>query len=271
MNVYHHIVIMSILYLSCHAVPLLPRWIDKTFPLPVEGFTWHELTEMMLSPLLLCSVFALYQHLIKARNKQPAEFWYTLPFLVISCISQQGQGIHLAANTIHSTISPGNEYNRHAGLTQRLTYFLDEYLGHHLVFTGLALIFTLLIIQDKLAQNQKQARLPISMFWHVAVFMLGVLHGVAWFMAGVEGQTVQTVSLPVSVILTVDLLLSTVRRGGDGPVTRYFQVSGLISLGLLLWWGWRFNWSWPEFRVLGLGPFSTWLVQFRALVVKSLQ
>jgi len=82
-------------------------------------------------------------------------------------------------------------------------------------------------------------------------------------MAGVEGQTVMTVSFPFSVLLSVDWLMGMVRGRREGIVTRYWQVSGVVSLGLLLWWGWRYNWRWPEFRVLGLGPFSTWLGQFR--------
>lgn len=36
----------------------------------------------------------------------------------------------MAGNTIHSTISPGQEYNPHnKNPTYKLVYFLDEYLG----------------------------------------------------------------------------------------------------------------------------------------------
>jgi len=269
MKDYHLLFLVSVLYLSCHAVPLLPRWIDDAFTIPVEGFTWHELTEMILSPMLLCSIFALYQHLIVECKKNPSSFRYIFPFLVITCLSQQGQGIHIAANTIHSTISPGNEYNPRAGLTQRLTYFLDENLGHHLIFFGLALSFSLLIFYDKTLQKilgNKTEQIP--RIWQLIIFALSVLHGLAWFMAGVEGQTVKTISLPFSLILTVDFLLSFIRRAREGSVTRYFQMVGIVSLVLLLWWGWRYRWDWPEFRVLGLGPFSTWLGQFRNFIQK---
>jgi len=264
MKDYHLLFFVSVLYLACHAIPLLPRWIDDTFTIPVEGFTWHELTEMILSPTLLCSIFALYHHLIVERKKNPNNLRYIFPFLVIACICQQGQGIHMAANTIHSTISPGNEYNARAGLTQRLTYFLDENLGHHMIFFGLALSFSMLIFHDKILQKSlRKTPDHVPFLWQLVIFILSLFHGLAWFMAGVEGQTVKTLSLPFSLILTVDLLISFVRRGREGRVTRYFHTTGIVSLVLLLWWGWRYHWDWPEFRVLGLGPFSTWLGQLR--------
>jgi len=162
MNTYHYLVVVSLLYLSCHAVPLLPRWIDRQLPIPVEGLSWHEVTELILSPLLLCGVFALYRHLIVLRKKEASDLRYVLPFLIVACICQQGQGIHLAANTIHSTISSGNEYNPHASLTQRLTYFLDEHLGHHMIFAGLAFTFTLLIFHEKLYISRLPPNSPSS-------------------------------------------------------------------------------------------------------------
>lgn len=74
-------------------------------------------------------------------------------------------------------------------------------------------------------------------------------------MGCVEGQVVLTVGLPFSAIILSQVLL---RFHEGGAVNWFFRNIALASLLLMIGWGWHFNWTWPEFRVLGLGPFSTW-------------
>jgi len=272
----------SILYACMHFTVILPRWIDEKFHIPIEGITWHELSEFILAPVLISSLFVLYYDLLPKKDGKIQSLWQLIPFLVLSTIASYGQGVHMAGNAIHSLLSIGQEYNPNAGLTLRVVYFLDEYLGHHLLFAPLAILTLILIYLDKQKQTQEQQRTQrqqrqrqqqnflLRLLSSFLVYFFGFLHGVAWFSSGVEGQTVLTVSLPCSILILGDFLVDVIRRKKAGDVTTYFRVAAIVSFILFVLWGWKFGGKFPEFRVLGLGPFSTWLGQFKEMGMKSL-
>jgi len=271
--------ITVVLVISCSA-PLLPHKLDHLLPIRIPGFSWHEIVELLLYPLSILLLIKLF-HQLCSYQKNPSSSLLSrqLLLLVGAMVSLQGQGIHLAANCIHSALPRTFEKFPTRGLHhEQVTYYLDEVLGHFLLFGGIAIsLFELIRKEGQLLADEQTAQKLLAtqkkessgfVKQSIALF-LSQLHGFMWFLAGVEGQTVLTVSLPVCVIILVQNYLVFSKRQRSGLISSYLTKASWNGLLFLLAWGWYFGWTWPELRVLGLGPFSTWLGQFVAFA-KSL-
>lgn len=126
---------------------------------------------------------------------------------------------------------------------RRLTYLLDERLGHWLWHAGAV------AIAFGLAATASPAR-PPDPGWRLAA-LGGLLFGFTWFADAVEGQTVPFM-LPASGLLLAVVFRSRRRRGpvAGSPVVTFLLVAAAVALALFLTWG-AWHGGFPEFSRLG--------------------
>lgn len=237
--------ITSILQLS---IPLIPRKLDYLLPLP-QAFSWHELLDFLITPFLCSFSFILFYKMVNQRKN--ALFWFVLFIFGIS-IACDGHGIHMAANRIHSFIAPGNEWNQRASKLQAIVYVIDEILGHSITFSAWIFVFLLLIWADETRKNQEKT----NYLEMIILLFLSLIQGTGLFFAAVEGQF----AIPGLTFSFIGILsmLRIIKYFRYYPISIYFHFSSFVCFLLTISWGYYFSWTWPEFRVLGLGPFSTW-------------
>ena len=134
-----------------------------------------------------------------------------------------GLGINLAANAIGRVL-----YEQPLGPAYRLTYFLDEHLGHIVWHLGMLGVSAALLMASR--------RLPAQRL-NPAVVLGALAYAFAWFTDAVEGQTVPLL-LTASALFIVALLID--RGARRSPIGR-FLAAGHISALLLfaIWWLWQ--------------------------------
>jgi hypothetical protein len=162
----------------------------------------------------------------------------TAAFFVLVAVWVEGQGMHLAANSIGHLLegTPASE-------AAQLTYTYDEVVSHylwHLGVVGLALLF---LWQDHITQ------VPDLAFGRARLIAAGVLHGLLLFIIFVEAQTV-ALGLPSVILIAASILIADRAEIGRRPVRLFYLVAALLALALLA--GWGFYWrGFPEFSALG--------------------
>ena len=234
----------------------IPGVVDRLVPLP-DGLAFRDvLRGLFLTPAAVLASFWLLTSLIGPGKPLRSSFALLALFVLAQSIALQGQGIHLASNSIHSHVNPGNELPSNASRFARLLYFFDEHLGHHVWFCGLCSGWLVLLLAERRAGGA--APHAAGFVEVLCVCVLGAIHGVGWFAVGVEGQASLTVTLPFSVIALLGTGERWMRGQRCGSVELYFAVCALVCVSATVAWGSTFGWHMPEFRVLGLGPFSTW-------------
>jgi len=138
---------------------------------------------------------------------------------------------------------------------QHTVYFLDEYIGHSMAFYGWIIIFILMILADE----TRKVDATTSYLELLVLFILSSIQGIGWFMAAVEGQFAIP-GMTICLLGTMNLLFRSAPT--KHPISFCFHFASFVCLTLLILWGYYYSWTWPEFRVLGLGTFSTWPGQF---------
>jgi hypothetical protein len=144
-------------------------------------------------------------------------FWFA------AVLYTQGQGIHLAANSIGNA-SPGN---------QQPEYLWDEHVGHYLWYSGFALIVA------TLAATVSERRHRGGLLAHLLALVVGFTN----FTNSIEGQT------PVLgiVVAAVFVVWGVVTRDGLGRVLLTGYGFSLLLFGAFgVWQG-----GFPEFSTLG--------------------
>ncbi len=144
-------------------------------------------------------------------------FWFA------SIVYTQGQGIHLAANSIGNATAHGSQP----------TYLWDEQVGHYLWYVG----FYLLVVALARALADRRMR------GGPAAHLLAVLVGVTTFTNAVEGQTAY-LGLGAAAVFTFWGLLT---RDGMGRLLITAYGTALLLLSAFgVWQG-----GFPEFSALG--------------------
>ena len=276
--VLRHFYLLCICFIALAGVPLVPRRIDRWFPIPIPGLSWHEVLESIFMYILSLVIFSLYYRMITYKKTSIPSVLYFIPILLSLMISIEGNGIHWSCNAIHSTFNPGNEksaikYTRQKTLYS-LTYFLDEYWGHHLLIGGNCLSFVIIVCAEYLCGNDlytKKYKLHNhnEMMW-IDILLFYVLSfgmAIVLFAAGIEGQVAKTIILPFSFIMVIQrIFMKPVTNNTFYTIQNFLCSVSLVATILTLLWGWYFEWTFPEFRVLGLGPFSTWFGKFLSII-----
>jgi hypothetical protein len=203
---------------------LTPVILGKPFPLnPLMKISdvFDLFTPLVLIPL--------YWLLFRAVTDEPPTLKETILFLVLAAVWVEGQGIHLAANSI------GHWFEGMEGAYfYQVAYFYDEVLGHYIWHAGVIGLSGLIL--------WRQWRNPyvdgILSLWLPVV--AGLLHGLTFFLIIVEGQTTP-IGVPFAAAVALFIPVFGGNRIKKQPVLLFFFVAYVIATLLLA--GWRIYWG----------------------------
>jgi hypothetical protein len=189
----------------------------------------------LFTPLILIPVYWL---LFQWSGKSSPSLIESLAFMLLAAFWVEGQGIHLAANSIgHLLGDPG------FSSAADLTYFYDEQLGHYLWHIGILGLAALLLYREW----RRPAGLITS--WGITL-PAGIIYGFTVFAATLEGQTAP-MSLPFMLLATLFTLIWGRNRLKGQPMLAFFFASFLIAA--LFYTGWGLYWGGlPEFSQVGI-------------------
>ncbi len=197
----------------------------------------------ILTPLVLIPIYWL---LFKYATSDGPSRVEEIVFMVLGALWVEGQGLHLAANSINN-LAEGFAEDGVIDILgtdiYTLTYFIDEHLSHylwHLAVLGLA---ALLIYREWRRPAGVQ-----TAWW--ATILGGVLYGFTLFCIFVEGQTV-LLGLPVTAVITLLTLIWGRKKLAQGPVLAFFFVACLAAVLLFAGYGIAYG-GFPEFTEAGI-------------------
>ncbi|HEX6304187.1 MAG TPA: hypothetical protein VFZ76_08365 [Anaerolineales bacterium] len=196
-----------------------------------------------LTPLILIPIYWL---LFRYATDGTSSLTEEVAFVVLAGFWVEGQGMHLAANSISNLMENLSQYQV-IDVTGtdifRLTYFYDEVLGHYLRDIGVLGLATLLIYKEW----HRPAGVATT-WW--AVIPAGVIYGFTYFCIFLEGQTV-ALGLPFALVVFLFALVRGRKRLAQQPVLAFFFIACLLAF--LLFAGWGLSWGgFPEFSEVGL-------------------
>lgn len=210
-----------------------PALLGSQFPpynLMKIGDIFDLLTPIVLIPMYW-GLFTL------AGSSQPGKKEIFI-FLVIAAAWVQGQGMHLAANSI------GHLLNGQEGTAlNQLTYFYDEILSHYLWHLGMVgFVILILYRQWKVPFAGEFQALGLTVF-------AGMLHGFNYFLTFVEGGTT-ALGIPVAIGVTLFGFINR-KKFKKQPLLVFFFAAFITTALFIL--GWGIYWGGlPEFSDVGL-------------------
>ena len=176
----------------------------------------------LLTPLVLIPLYWLLFWVGREEGPGKAE---GVVFLVLAALWIEGQGLHLAANSIGHMLSEmvGTD-------AEKLTYFYDERLSHYMWHFGVIGLSALIL--------WRQWRFPFegqrSSLWLEGIS--GFLYGFTFFLIIVEGQTV-LIGLPFAIIVTIAGLIWGRGQFRQQPLLAFFWIGYLIATVMsVAWW-----------------------------------
>ena len=204
---------------------------------PYPDLRWQDVLDIATPVIMLPA----YWFLVRQAWSAPDLSWPEhLVFLGLAAIWAEGQGIHLAANSIDNLI--------HEDLTVpggHLILFYDEVLGHYLwlvAIVGLAAFAAWR--QGRHALAQPLPRLG-------AEGIAGAIYGFAFFDVVVEGGT-GAFAIPAAVVLVLLPLATSYRRLHARPVAAFVLAAHGIALALFAGWWVYWGGRLPQFTEVGL-------------------
>ena len=197
----------------------------------------------LLTPVVL---IPLYWLLFKYAGGEKSNLREEIAFMALAAVWVEGQGMHLAANSIDNLIE--NLANRQVldilgTEIYRLTYFFDEHLSHYLWHIGVVGLAALLMYRD-----WKRPAGIATTWW--AIIVGGVIYGFTLFCIFLEGQTVR-LGLPFVLIVTLLGLIWWRKQLAHKPVLAFFFISCLVAAVLFVGWGLYWG-GFPQFSEVGL-------------------
>lgn len=189
----------------------------------------------LLTPIVLIPIYYL---LLYYGSAEKPDLRTTIIFLVFVAIWVEGQGMHLAANSIGHFLEYGD-----GSLLSQITYFYDEILSHFLWNFGIIALSAQLIYRNwQYPFSDGAGRL----IW---VVLAGIIYGFTFFASGIEGGTI-LLSIPFAILAALFCLITGWGNYKIGPVNTFFLTGyGLAALAFTIWgiyWG-----SYPQFSELG--------------------
>ncbi len=201
------------------------------YPLMKLGDVFDLLTPLLLIPLY----WLLYQ---VGQEKKPS-LGEGVAFMVLAALWVQGQGMHLAANSI------GHLLEEMTGSDASiLTSFYDEVLSHYLWHLGVVGLSALLLIRQWQNPFTGERSSP------GIVVLAGIIHGLTFFAIVVEGETA-LLGIPFAIAVTMAGLVWGRHKLREEPLLLFFLFSYVVAM--LFFAGWGIYWGGlPEFSELGL-------------------
>jgi hypothetical protein len=191
----------------------------------------------ILTPLILIPLY-WFLFRINSIDNQPS-LTENLIFIILAAFWVEGQGMHLAANSIGHLLKDMTSSNIYT-----LTNFYDEVLSHYLWHFGIVGLSVLIMY--------RQWRNPFSgdktVLW--LPIIAGIIHGFTLFVVIVEGRTA-LLGIPFVVLGALLGLVWGLRRFNQQPLILFFLLTCLTAIAFLVGWGiyWR---GLPEFSKVGL-------------------
>ncbi len=215
---------------------LLPPFLSPQFgPYPLMKV--QDIFDLF-TPLVLVPVYWLLFEIEPARRPSRAE---TILFLILAALWVEGQGMHLAANSVDNLLQgkgPPQAVEAIGTLgaaladsgVSALTYFYDEILSHylwHAAAMGLAALLIYRQWKNPFAESPVGSRHPV---------IGGVLYGLTYVLMSLEGETLP-LALPFAVLVTGFLLVWGRPKLPHGPIMAFFFTAfALASVLFLVWW-----------------------------------
>ena len=209
---------------------------------PYPLISYQDVVDL-LTPLVLIPLYWLLFKLVSSERSSTIE---EIVFIVFAVLWIQGQGMHLAANSINNLISVlAQEQVIDVKSTDiyTITYFFDEQLSHYIWHIGILGMAALLIYREW----KKPAR-ESTVWW--AAILGGIIYGFTIFGIFLEGRTV-VIGLPFTILVVILSFLVVRKDFTQRPVATFFFVSCLFAL--ILFVGWGLYWGgFPEFSEVGI-------------------
>ena len=184
----------------------------------------------LFTPLVL---IPLYWLLFARHYAKPPTRLEVTCFLVLSALWVEGQGMHLAANSIgHLTESISGTS------IAALTYFYDEVLSHYMWHAAMMGLAALLIIRQWRNPFVGEAS---SLGTELGA---GTLHGLNYALMVLEGTTTP-IGVPFAAVAVLCIAVWGRQRLRQTPVVVFFLFT--FGLALLLIVGWMIYWRTPIF------------------------
>ena len=176
----------------------------------------------LFTPLVL---IPLYWLLFAGHYAKPATRLEMICFLVLSALWVEGQGMHLAGNSIgHLTETmPGTP-------VAALTHFYDEVLSHYMWHAAMMGLSALVIIRQwRNPFRGDSSGLGIELG-------AGLLHGVNYALMVLEGATTPF-GVPFAAVAVLAIAIRGRRNLRQMPVAAFFLVAFGVALLFFLAWG----------------------------------
>jgi len=204
--------------------------------IPLPGYPLMAVADALdlLTPVVL---LPLYGWLVYEAHGVPGPRMCAV-FLALAGLWVEGQGIHLAANSVghHVTDAAPREL-------QSLVYFYDEQLSHALWHSGVLGLSALCLWPSPRARAAARDVLVLPL-------ACGVVYGFTFFCMVIEGATA-ALGVPFAVAAVALVLLGGRSELRRRPVPLFFVAgyafADLLFLVWALWWG-----GLPEFSAVGL-------------------
>jgi hypothetical protein len=210
-------------------------------PLLSKQFGFYPLVKVgdvvdIFTPLIL---IPLYWMLFRLGTDRTLGLAGILVFLLFAAFWVEGQGMHLAANSINHLLAGVEDSSAYV-----LAHFYDEVLSHymwHFGIFGLSAIIVFRQLRHPFAEDQAVSRV---------IILAGIIHGFTLFVIVIEGGTAW---LGVPCIVLAALLGSIWgwRRFRQQPLLLFFYVSCLVATLFFAIWGVYWG-GLPEFSEVGI-------------------
>jgi hypothetical protein len=201
------------------------------YPLIKVGDIFDIFTPLILIPL--------YWLLFQLGAEKTPGLKASLIFMMFAAIWVEGQGMHLAANSIGHLLK-GME-NSHA---YNLTSFYDEVLSHFLWHFGILGLASLVIF--------RQWRNPFkeSQYPSWLIVLSGIIHGITLFIIVIEARTTP-LGITFTTLVTLFALIWGRINFNRRPILLFFFVACVVATVLFIGWGiyWQ---GLPEFSEVGI-------------------
>jgi hypothetical protein len=212
-------------------------------PFPLYPFmSWQDALDI-LTPLVLIPIYWLLFRYASSERPSLAE---EIVFLILACLWVEGQGMHLAANSVNNLsegLAKSGGLNILTSNIYSLAYFMDEHLSHYMWHLGVIGLAVLIIFR----QWRKPAEASTN-WWMVVP--AGIIYGFICFCIFLEGQTV-ILGFPFVTILTLVILIWQRKALKQRTITAFFLVSFLVATVFFTGWAAYYK-GFPQFSDVGL-------------------
>lgn len=210
-----------------------PSIFHRQFPLR-EGMEWGDALDIATPFVVLTLAWVIVW-----RSTKEFHATMVLPLLLIAIAWTQGQGMHLAANSI------SNQTEGATGSVPDLVHFYDEQLSHVIWHVGIiSLLCGFLVLGARNAPSGSEPRFPWQVLPAVLVF------GTIVALDAIESAVIP-LALPPFTLLTAAGVYLYARRPRAGELFAFTVASLFVASAIILGWG-VYHGGWPELSEVGL-------------------